>query len=101
MATREFPKPSADVLDPSELIAVLSAFKSGDFTARMRPDKIGLAGKVADALNEIIERNQRLAHEFTRTYDAVAREGRIAHRAILPMASGDWATCVDSVNQLV
>src|SRR5512140_507196 len=102
MATREFPKPKAsDLLDASELMTVLTAFRSGDFSARMRPDKLGLAGKVADALNEIIERNQRLAQEFSRTYDAVAREGKMTHRATLPMASGGWAVCVDSVNQLV
>jgi len=56
MATRELvPRNRAtDVLDPSELLAVLSAFKAGDFSARMKPDKSGLAGRVADAVNGVI-----------------------------------------------
>ena len=100
MATRALSK-LPESLDASELLAVLTAYKSGDFTARMGPDKTGLAGKVADTLNEIIERNQRFANEVARVYDAVAREGRINQRVLLPMATGSWETAVDCVNQLV
>jgi HAMP domain-containing protein/signal transduction histidine kinase/DNA-binding response OmpR family regulator len=102
MATRVLPKPrTPDTLDASELLAVLSAYKSGDFTARMSPDKIGLAGKVADTLNEIMERNERMASEIARVCDAVAREGRVNQRIALPLANGSWGTAVDSVNQLI
>src|SRR3954468_15164723 len=104
MATRELPKPktsNVEQLDASELLTVLNSYKNGDFSARMAPDKTGLAGKVADTLNEILERQERLSGEIARVYDAVAREGRINQRISLPMASGAWATAVDSVNQLI
>ena len=102
MATRVLPKPKApDSLDASELLAVLTAYKSGDFSARMSPDKIGLAGKVADTLNDIIERNERMAGEIARVCDAVAREGKSNQRIALPMASGSWGSAIDSVNQLI
>ncbi len=102
MATRALPKPKApESLDASELLAVLTAYKSGDFSARMSPDKIGLAGKVADTLNDIIERNERMAGEIARVCDAVAREGKSNQRIALPMASGSWGSAIDSVNQLI
>jgi HAMP domain-containing protein/signal transduction histidine kinase/DNA-binding response OmpR family regulator len=102
MATRVLPKPKApETLDASELLAVLTAYKSGDFSARMSPDKIGLAGKVADTLNDIIERNESMAGEIARVCDAVAREGKSNQRIALPMASGSWGSAIDSVNQLI
>ncbi len=102
MATQEISKPKTnDLLDTSELLTVLNSYKNGDFSARMSPDKVGLAGKVADTLNEILERQERLAAEIARVYDAVAREGRINQRISLPMASGSWSTAVNSVNQLI
>ena len=59
MATRTVPNPkTAETLDLSELLSVLMAYKVGDFSVRMRPDKTGLAGKVADILNEVIQQNQ-------------------------------------------
>ena len=67
----------------------------------MSPDKIGLAGKVADTLNDIIERNERMAGEIARVCDAVAREGKSNQRIAIPMASGAWGSAVDSVNQLI
>jgi HAMP domain-containing protein/signal transduction histidine kinase/CheY-like chemotaxis protein len=102
MATRVLPKPKApEILDTSELLSVLTAYKSGDFSARMSPDKVGLAGKVADALNEIVERNERMANEIARVCDVVAREGRVNQRIALPMANGSWAAAVNSVNELI
>ena len=51
---------SADRLDVKELLDVLLAVRGGDFTARMPADCVGLAGKTADALNDIIDLNDRL-----------------------------------------
>ncbi|MGE5112025.1 MAG: HAMP domain-containing protein [Acidobacteriaceae bacterium] len=102
MAVQDISKPkNNEVLDASELLAVLTSYKNGDFSIRMAPDKLGLAGKVADTLNEILERQERLTREMSKVYDAVAREGRINQRISLPAASGSWTTAVDSVNQLI
>ena len=90
-----------DVLDTSTLLQTLIAFKEGDFSVRLPVDRTGLAGKVADTLNEILKLNERMASEFARISRAVGKEGKITQRANLGSASGDWAACLDSVNGLI
>src|SRR5438552_9315039 len=88
-------------LDSRQLLRVLLAVKKGDFSVRMPEDLTGMAGKVADALNEIIELNERLARELERVGTAVGKEGKITQRASLGDAGGSWAGCVESVNILI
>ncbi len=92
---------TADQLDTSELLKVLIAFKEGDFSVRLPVDRTGIAGKVADTLNDIFKLNQRMASEFARISGAVGKEGKISQRASLGSAPGAWADCVDSVNSLI
>ena len=47
-----------DTLDLAELLTVLSAVRKGDFSVRMGVTGTGLAGKVADTLNEIVDLTQ-------------------------------------------
>ena len=49
-----------DNLDPKELLRTLVAVKKGDFTVRMPSDQTGIAGKIADTLNDMIEMNERM-----------------------------------------
>jgi HAMP domain-containing protein/signal transduction histidine kinase/CheY-like chemotaxis protein len=93
--------PLTDGLDGRELLRVLTAFKRGDFSVRMPPDQTGLAGKIADTLNDVLELNQRMTQEFERVNKLAGKEGRINHRASLGQTSGDWTTCVESVNGLI
>ena len=53
--------PPSGNLDQRLLLKTLTAFKRGDFTARMPDDYTGIAGKIADTLNEVIEHNQSMA----------------------------------------
>jgi HAMP domain-containing protein/signal transduction histidine kinase/CheY-like chemotaxis protein len=92
---------SADTLDSRQLLRVLAAVWRGDFTVRMPVDAVGVAGKVADTLNDIIDLNERMAKEFERIGTMVGKEGRITQRATLAGAVGSWADCVESVNTLV
>ena len=57
---------SVDCVDAKVLLEVLSQVKSGDFTARMPLEWTGVAGKVADCLNEVIISNQALEAELAR-----------------------------------
>ncbi|MCP3100933.1 HAMP domain-containing protein [Myxococcus sp. K15C18031901] len=91
----------SDTLDSRQLLRVLTAVRKGDFSVRMPVDKVGNAGKVADSLNEIIELNERMTHEFERIGNVVGKEGRITQRAHVVSAVGSWADCVESVNTLV
>ncbi|HEX8700860.1 MAG TPA: HAMP domain-containing protein, partial [Myxococcaceae bacterium] len=89
------------MLDARQLLRILAAVQRGDFTVRMPVDTVGVAGKVADTLNDIIDLNERMAKEFERIGNMVGKEGRITQRATLAGAVGSWADCVESVNTLV
>src|SRR6266542_3558683 len=83
------------------LLRTLVAVRGGDFTVRMPVDRSGVAAKVAEALNDVIELNQGLARELARLNEAVGKQGRTSERATIPGARGAWAACVDSANGLV
>jgi len=90
-----------DTLDTSELLKVLIAFKEGDFSVRLPVDRTGIAGKVADTLNDIFKLNERMVLELARISNAVGKQGKIGHRGSLGSASGSWAECLDAVNSLI
>jgi HAMP domain-containing protein/CheY-like chemotaxis protein/signal transduction histidine kinase len=95
------PATSDRSLDSKKLLQVLTQFKRGDFTARMPVDQTGLAGKVYDTLNDIIEQNQRLTAELQRISTVVGKAGNVRQRASLPGASGGWAQSIEAVNTLI
>jgi signal transduction histidine kinase/CheY-like chemotaxis protein/HAMP domain-containing protein len=83
------------------LLEALQAFRRGDFSARLPADADGVAGKIADAFNDIIGMNQWLAENLSRVSRAVGQEGRLAQRAPMPVAMGGWADTVQAVNNLI
>src|SRR5438128_1843776 len=91
----------SDTLDQRELLKILTAFKRGNFSVRMSVEKTGLAGKIADTLNEVIELNEKMARELARVSNSVGKEGKIYQRASIGGSSGGWADCVDSLNSLI
>jgi HAMP domain-containing protein/signal transduction histidine kinase/CheY-like chemotaxis protein len=92
---------ASDSLDTRQLLKVLMAVKKGDFSMRMPVEQTGVAGKIADTLNDIIDLNQHMTDEFARISTVVGKEGRIAQRASLGAPGGSWSACVDSVNMLI
>jgi HAMP domain-containing protein/signal transduction histidine kinase len=92
---------NGDQLDSKQLLAALTAFKRGDFSAQLPDDWTGIAGKVADTFNDIIRLNQRLTQELARIGRVVGKEGRIRQGASLGEASGSWADAMKSVNNLI
>src|SRR6476469_1368109 len=92
---------ATDLLDQKRLLKVLADYRRGDFSARMPADRTGLAGKVCDALNDAIERNEKLVRELERLSHVVGKAGNIKQRASLPGAEGAWASAVESLNALV
>jgi len=92
---------NGDQLDSKQLLAALTAFKRGDFSAQLPDDWTGIAGKVADSFNEVIRINQRLTQELARIGRVVGKEGRIRQRASLGEASGSWTDAMKSVNNLI
>src|SRR5437588_2093506 len=90
-----------DVLDQKRLLAVLRRVRNGDFKARLPLDGTGIAGEIAQAFNDVVDLNERMAREFARITVVVGREGRVGQRAALGPVTGSWAGCVDSINTLI
>src|SRR5580700_11887281 len=91
----------SDVLDPKQLLTVLDSVKRGNFSTRMPLEYTGLSGKIADALNDIIARNEHLNNELARISRVVGKEGKISQRATDRGASGEWAESIEAVNTLI
>src|SRR3954471_17386055 len=94
-------EPLADAFDPKQVLTVLTALKKGDFSTKLPEDWTGVAGKIADTLNAVIDINQRMAKELERISRVVGKEGKIMQRATMPMAGGSWGNMIESVNTLV
>src|SRR5258706_12304569 len=85
-------------LDAKLLLASLTALKKGDFSVRLPLEWTGAAGKIADAFNDVVETNQRIAEELQRLSHAVGQEGRISER-IPPMdVRGAWQSDINAIN---
>jgi len=87
-------------IDSKVTLQVLAAVRRGDFSVRMPADWSGSAGKVAAALNSIIESNERLEREIRRLSRHIGQEGQVQHASI-GQAGGAWASTLDAVNDLV
>ena len=87
--------------DANVLLSTLIAFKRGNFSVRMPVDQTDLEGKIADALNDVLEINQKMVSEFERISRAVGKDGKITQRASIGSVTGAWADCVESVNSLI
>src|SRR5947199_9212460 len=83
------------------LLRTLSAMKKGDFRVRMPVEFTGTQGKIADTLNDILELNERTAHEIERVVNVVGKEGKLSQRAQVPSATGQWGVFAESVNSLI
>jgi hypothetical protein len=88
-------------LQLSALFEVMQRVRSGDFTARLPADLTGLSGKVADAFNDIIAANQRMASQLEHVGQVVGREGRTKNHVRLNLSGGAWSDMENSVNTLI
>jgi len=84
-----------------ELLHALQAMKTGDFSVRMRGDHVGLAGKIADAFNDIVSANQRMAQQLEHIGQVVGREGKTRQRVKFGLTHGAWGEMETSVNTLI
>ena len=101
MPTKQPRASETESLDERQLLTTLMAVKKGDFSVRMPVDRSGVAGKIADTLNEVIDLIERMTREFERINTVVGKEGKISQRASIGEAGGAWAACVESVNSLI
>src|SRR3989441_1272491 len=92
---------SPAMLDRGALLKALRALRKGEFSVRMPMDLVGVDGEIAQAFNDVVEINEMIAEEFARIGNEVGKEGKTGQRAKLPVATGSWQECVESVNTLI
>ena len=83
------------------LLGALIALRQGRSGVRLPRDWEGVAGKVADAFNVVVELNERMAEEMARLSRMVGKEGQLRQRLSLGDVTGFWRESVNSVNDLI
>ena len=83
------------------ILAMIVAFRNGDFSVRLPGDWEGTDGRIAEAFNQSIAQEDRITKEIARLSVTVGKEGRLKQRMSLPGAIGAWATKVESLNTLI
>src|SRR5215212_6693010 len=96
-----FQEPSTNGAEMTILLNALTALKKGQPGLRLPVEWTGVAGKVADAFNEVVELNERMAGELARLSRVVGKEGKLSQRLGLGDVGGFWRESVDSVNDLI
>jgi len=89
-----------EAVDSKILLSFLARVKEGDFTARMPLEWTGVAGKVADGLNDVIMANQSLEAELERVSRVVGKQGKLSQRVALGSIHS-WSGSIESVNNLI
>jgi len=92
---------TADEIDVPRLLSALTAFKKGDFSARLPGDWSGKAGKVADTFNDVAERMEQFTDDLLKVSRVVGKDGKIAERLALGGVSGSWNGQREAVNSLI
>jgi len=94
-------EPIARDAEMSAILAGLNAVKRGKLGVRLPADWTGVAGKVADAFNDMVEQNERMAEELARLSRIVGKEGKLNQRLAQGNLSGFWQETAESVNELI
>jgi HAMP domain-containing protein len=83
------------------LLSVLSDVENGDFSARMPLGWTGMAGKIADRLNNVIAANQTLGTELAKVSRVVGKKGKLSQRLTLRGRDQVCSATAESVNSLI
>jgi HAMP domain-containing protein/CheY-like chemotaxis protein/signal transduction histidine kinase len=83
------------------MLKCLHAVRQGDFSVRLPSNWSGPEEKVAEALNQIIANNERIARELRRISIGVGKEGKVRQRVKFDHAGGAWSEMETSVNSLI
>jgi signal transduction histidine kinase/HAMP domain-containing protein/ActR/RegA family two-component response regulator len=92
---------TSDQLDEAVLLSVLSDLEGGDFSVRMPIGWTGVAGKIADRLNNVIAANETLGSELANVSRVVGKEGKLSQRLVLRGSDKVWHASAQSVNSLI
>ncbi|MBV9395435.1 MAG: HAMP domain-containing protein, partial [Methylobacteriaceae bacterium] len=94
-------KLNGGALDLPKLLDALQAMRVGDFSVRLPTHDGGLLGRVAEAFNDIVSANQRIAQQLEHVGEVVGHEGKTKTRVRFGLSGGAWGEMEDSVNTLI
>ena len=100
VAQHAAPEPT-DQLDERLLLAALTNLRKGELDTRLPVHWTGVAGRIADAFNELVELSARQTEEIARISQVVGKHGRLNQRMPLHGHSGFWARRTESINTLI
>ncbi len=83
-----------------QLLAGLSAVRSGDFSTRLPTDGDPLMDEIASVFNGMNDQLALFTSEVTRVAREVGTEGRLGGQAEVPGLAGTWKALTDSVNSM-
>src|SRR5258705_428499 len=88
-------------LESRVILQVLLAVRRGDFSVRLPSEWEGINGKIAEALNDIIETNERITKEVEGVSYSVGTEGKLSRRASVVTTRGSWKAQLEAINSLI
>src|SRR5262245_35535180 len=94
-------EPVTNDSEMTALLGALHALRRGRTGVRLPADWTGVAGKVADAFNEVVELNERLTEELAHISRVVGKDGKLSQRLSLGDVGGFWRESIGSVNDLI
>ena len=83
MSVVDLPERLEPVNELHTVLGALIALRDGDASVRLPYHWSGVAGRVADAFNDVVERNAAMAEELSRLRQVVGRQGKLKQRASL------------------
>ncbi len=92
---------SAESARQEELLRAMQSVQAGDFSVRVSTDWESIHGKLADAFNDIIAANERMASELERVGYGVGKQGKTKVRFSLGGRGGAWEHMEGTVNTLI
>ena len=95
------PVETTGTFDAEEFLEALQAMRVGNFAVRLPGNRVGIAGKIADAFNHIASANHRMAQQLERVGELVGKQGKTRHRVRFSEPGGAWADMESSVNTLI
>src|SRR5882757_2262299 len=84
-----------------ELLSLFLAVREGDFSVRLPGHWTGLVGKIADAVNDVVAANEKMAEQLKRVGQVVGKEGKTRQRVRFPRQMGAWVEMETSLNTLM
>jgi HAMP domain-containing protein/CheY-like chemotaxis protein len=88
-------------VDLRGLLEALQAVRIGDFSVRLPANQGGEAGRIADAFNDIVGANERMAKQLEHVGEVVGRQGKTRTRVRFGLSHGAWGDMEESVNTLI